>query len=475
MDVQELLTEGSLSAIKKAVLDRKCSVRDIADWYVKRIEASRLNAVRVLSPRAMDDARQLDDEASAGRVRGPLHGVPVLLKDNILTGDGMTTSVGCAALLDFKAIADATVVRKLRSAGALILGKTNLTELADYVSDVMPSGFSSAGGTVINPHTKDAYGRGLGSSVGSAAAIAASLAPIALGTETQNSIQTPAIASSVYGFKPSVGRISRAGVVPLVPSQDSPGLLARSIEDIVCMFGVLAGADACDTASLPEIAYQTSPRRRDPATTRIGVVRRFTTDRADLQKELPLFEAALRDLSAAGATIIDPCDLPAAEQLLKVRSSVFPTEFKAALNGFLERNGAPCGIDSIGTLIQWNEARPDMIPFGQSLLIAAAKTTGLDNQTYIDDRRRDIVLSRQSGIDAALLASDADVLIAPMDAIAKCTGKAGAPVLAIPLGLDTEGLPFGITLIASNGDDSKLLDIGAAVAAIVGKPVALPL
>lgn len=474
--MQDLLLDGSLAAIHQAVLNRKFSVREIATWYIDRIEAfgksEGLNAVRVLSPRVLETAKQLDNEVSSGRIRGPLHGIPVLLKDNILTGDGMSATAGAAALLDFTPKRDATIVRRLRDAGALILGKTNLTEFADYVSEVMPSGFSGAGGMVKNPHGKDDYGRGQGSSVGSAAAVAASLAPIALGSETQNSIQTPASVSSIFGFKPSVGSVSRAGVVPLVPSQDSPGPLARSVEDIVRLLSVIAGADCRDSLSVPAgLSRHPGAHRRDPNSIRIGVPRRTIADRADLASVMSLFEATLTELSKSGVTIIDHCDLPAAEQLQDVRSSVFRTEFKAALNAFLEENDSPCGIASLDTLIRWNEKTPSAIPFGQSLLLAAAETKGLDDSLYISDRRRDIVLSRQAGIDAALRLSDADVLIAPMSAAAKCTGKAGAPVLAIPVGLDSKGHPFGVTIFASMGQDATLLEIGAVLAAIVGNRV----
>ncbi len=327
------------------------SICEIAGWYLDRIErldraGPSFNAVRILSPDVLDVARRLDKELSSGRVRGPLHGIPVLLKDNILTGDGMTAAAGAAALVKFRPARDATVVRRLRAAGALVLGKTNLTEFADYVSDVMPSGFSGAGGMVKNPHGSLDYGRGLGSSVGSAAAVAASFAPVALGSETQNSIQTPASGSSVFGFKPSVGTVSRAGVVPLVPSQDSPGLLARSVEDAALLFSVLAGADCRDTLSVVAALDRNGGlTHRDPKSIRIGVPRRAVADRADLESVMPQFEAALVELAKNGVTIIDPCDLPAAEQLQEARSSVFRTEFKAALNVFLEENGGPCGIE----------------------------------------------------------------------------------------------------------------------------------
>jgi amidase len=475
--MQDLLLEGSLAAIHHAVLNRKISVVDTATWYLERIQTSSapagLNAVRVVSPQALENARQLDNEVASGRIRGPLHGIPILLKDNILTGDGMTATAGAAALLKFAPKRDATIARRLRDAGALILGKTNLTEFADYVSDVMPSGFSSAGGMVKNPHGNADYGRGLGSSVGSAAAVAASLAPIALGSETQNSIQTPACVTSVFGFKPSVGTVSRAGIVPLVPSQDSPGPLGRSIEDIALLFSVITGADCRDTATIPAwLERRPGGFSRDPKTIRIGVPRRTIADRADLANVMPQFEATLSALSKAGVVIIDPCDLPAAEQLQDVRSSVFRTEFKAALNAFLDEHDSPCGISSIEALVSWNDKTPSAIPFGQSLLLAAAATKGLDDPGYIADRRRDIALSRHAGVDAALHFSNADVLIAPMSAAAKCTGKAGAPVLAIPVGLDAGSLPFGVTMFASWGQDAAVLQVGATVAAIVGHRVA---
>jgi amidase len=431
-----------------------------------------LNAVRVLSPHVLDHARQLDEELASGRIRGPLHGIPFLLKDNITTGDGMTTTAGAAALLAFLPKRDAAVVGRLRAAGALILGKSNLTEFADYVSDVMPSGFSGAGGMVKNPHGGIDYGRGLGSSVGSAAAVAAGLAPIALGSETQNSIQTPASVSSVYGFKPSVGMVSRAGIVPLVPSQDSPGPLARSVEDIVWLLSVAVGADCRDGLTIPSASWRRpGASRRERTAIRIGVPRRGVADRSDFQTIMPEFEALLSELSKEGVVVIDPCDLPSAEQLQEVRSSVFRTEFKASLDAFLEDNANPCGIDSLATLIRWNEQEPSAIPFGQSLLLAAVETRGLDDPIYVADRRRDIALSRAAGIDAALRLADAHALIAPMDAAAKCTGKAGAPVLAIPVGLDARGRPFGVTLFASVGHDAALLEIGATVAAIIGHSV----
>lgn len=472
--IDSILSSGSLGELHQAILDKKLSVTECANWYIKKIETSgpALNAVRSLSPQALDHARQLDEEIAAGRARGPLHGIPLLLKDNIATGDGMPMSAGSLALEKFIPKRDAEIVQRLRQAGALILGKTNLTEFADYVSDVMPSGFSGVGGMVKNPQTMRDYGRGLGSSVGSAAAVAASLAPIAIGSETQNSIQTPASVSSVFGFKPSVGTVSCKGMIPLVPSQDAPGPLGRSIEDLALILGVIKGADCGDGQTLSGTLRLRKPQgRRDPKSVRIGVPRRLIADRPDLESVMSDFEARLSELSKAGVMIVDPCDLPSAEQLHEVRSSVFRTEFKAALNAFLVENESPRGISSLADIISFNEQTPSAIPYGQSLLKLAHDTKGLSDPTYMSDRRRDIALSRRAGIDAALWFSEADVLIAPMSAAAKCTGKAGAPVLAIPSGLSARGEPFGVTVFASLGGDNEVFEVGVMIASIIAQRV----
>lgn len=465
--VQACLEGGSIRDIGAQLRAGRLSVVEAVGFYLARIEAldragPALNAVREVSARALDEARAADAALAAGRDLGPLHGIPVLLKDNVFV-QGMAAAAGAAALANFRPAREATLVRRLRCAGAILLGKTNLTEFADYVSDVMPSGFSGAGGVVKNPHGIE-YARGQGSSVGSAAGVAAALAPAAIGSETQNSIQTPASFSSVVGYKPSVGRVSRYGLVPLVPSQDSPGPLARSVADALLVACALSGPDPRDTATLarlPAIAGRACARPL--GTVRIGVPRRQMAGRPEFGAFLPLFESALDALGRAGATLIDPCDLPSAEALQEARSSVFRTEFKAALNAMLEDLAAPCGIGSLQELIRWNEMHPGTIPYGQSLLIAAESAAGLDDPGYRADRARDLALSVEGGIKAALASGDADVLIAPMGAAAKCTGKAGAPAISIPAGADAGGTPFGVTLFAAPGDDGPLLSIALAV------------
>lgn len=462
-DLERCLERGSIAQLHAQFLARRISVEEAVGWFLARIAAisdsgPTINAVREVSARAMENARIADCEFAEGRDRGLLHGIPVLIKDNILTGDGMAASAGAAALGSFLPNYDAPIVRRLRDAGAIVLGKTNLTEFADYVSDVMPSAFSGAGGIVRNPHGFE-YGRGQGSSVGSAAGVAASLAMCAIGTETGNSIQTPAACSSVTGYKPSVGVLDCSGIFPLVPSQDSPGPLTRSVGDAALVAAVLSGADARS----PEWVHGASL-----AGVRIGVPRRQIADRPEYAPVMSLFEQCLSRLSKAGATVVDPCDFPSADRLEAVRSSVFRTEFKQALNAFLGAHRAPCGIDSLQTLIAWNQAHPSVIPYGQSLLIAANATCGLEEPGYRLDRARDIALSRTEGIDATLAMCAVHALVAPMGAAAKCTGKAGAPVVTIPAGLDALGAPFGISVFASTGDDRRLLSIAVAIEQIIG-------
>ena len=473
-DIENVLMRGSIAELRALYVERHLSVTDAVNWYLSRIndisqKGPAINAVREVSLRAIDDAKRADVAIASGEDLQALHGIPVLLKDNILTGDGMKAAAGAAALRDFQPDDDAMLVKRLRSAGAIVLGKTNLTEFADFVSDVMPSGHSGNGGVVKNPHGIE-YGRGQGSSVGSAAAVAASLCMFAIGTETQNSIQTPASYSSVVGYKPTVGLISTAGIVPLVPSQDSPGPLTRSVEDAILVASVLVVTDVRDKASLISSREMLDGLScQGLKDIRVGVMRKQMADREEFLPFLPFFENVLKKLSTAGATVIDPCDLPSAEQLQEVRSSVFRTEFKASLNNFLQENESPCGIDSMESLIAWNEAHPECIPYGQSLLLASNATKGIDDAQYQSDRARDISLSVTEGIDAAMNMFDVDVLIAPMGAAAKLTGKAGAPVIAIPCGMGPDLTPFGVTIIAKVGDDARLLAIGSQIERVVGE------
>lgn len=473
-----LLETGSCAEIGAAYRARSLSIADAVGWYLDRIERLNgtgpgINAVKSVSQTALAEAHALDAELGRGVDRGPLLGIPVMIKANVMMGPDYTVHAGVAAFRDFRPAITATLVTRLRVAGAIILGQTNMTEFADYVSDIMPAEFSGAGGVVRNPHGI-AYGRGQGSSVGSAAAVAAGFATLAVGGETQNSIQTPASYSSVTGFKPSIGALTRAGIMPLVPTQDAPGFLGRCVADVAMAVAAVQGPDSRDPLSMDQpVAHHVRPRAKPQALAqvRIGVPRRAMADREQFAEVLPLFDAALAALASAGAVLIDPCDLPSAEQLQDVRSCVFATEFKASLNATLEDHEPADGIKSLTDLIAWNEDHPEHIPYGQSLLIAADATLGISSPVYLADKLRDHILSRTAGIDAAVAIGDVDVLIAPMGAAAKCTGKAGAPTLAIPVGKSSDGTPFGVTLYTSLGRDADLLAVGALVEAAIGKRV----
>lgn len=458
-DIATLLSAGSARSIGAAIAAGTASSVEVTTWYLQRIEQydaapDGLNCVRSISPLALAAARQADMEIAAGKWRGPLHGVPYLLKDNIFTTDGSTASAGCQALAGFVPALEATLVARLREAGAVLLGKTNLTEFADFVSDTMPSEFSGAGGVVRHPLGLR-YDRGQGSSIGSAAAVSARLCAFAIGTETQNSIQAPALHTSIVGFKPSVGRVSCHGVVPLVPSQDAPGVLALNVLDAALVFQAMAGTGS--TSAITSLHGL-----------RIGIPRRYIADNVLTDARKPAFEHALQALAQAGAIIVDPCDLPSAEQLHEVRSCVFRSEFKASLDRLLGQL-QPCGMTSMQDIIDWNRDHPEAIPYGQSLLEAAQASPAITSPQYLADRQRDIALSLAEGIHAALEAGAADVLLAPMSAAAKCTGKAGAPVLAIPLGADADGLPFGVTVFSKPGEDAMVLKAGALIEKLIGR------
>lgn len=473
MDLSSLLSVGTARSIGEAIAARKATSTDVTAWYLQRIGqfnagAQGLNCVRSVSPLALEQAGFADADLAAGRWRGPLHGVPFLVKDNVFTADGSAASAGCKALAGFIPPYEAALVKRLRDAGAVLLGKTNLTEFADFVSDTMPTEFSGASGVVRHPFGLR-YGRGLGSSVGSAAAVAARLCAFAIGSETQNSIQAPAIHTSIVGFKPSVGRVSRHGVIPLVPSQDSPGPLTITVDDAMLVYQAMAGPDANDPATLGEFA-QCPHVGGSIRGMRIGVPRKYMADVVGAEAGRA-FERVLSSLADAGALIIDPCDLPAARQLSEVRSSVFRTEFKESLNSLL-REHHPCGIASLQDIIEWNRVHPEAIPYGQSLLEAANATSGTSAEQYIADRQRDIELSLEEGIRGALQAGAADVLLAPMAVAAKCTGKAGAPVVAVAVGEDELGLPFGATVFAEPGSDDLVLYAAAAIENVVGRRIA---
>lgn len=440
-----------------------------------------IGAVVELNPDAEAIARAMDAERRAGRVRGPLHGIPVLLKDNVDTGDRMATTAGSLALLDSPAAADATAAARLRRAGAVLLGKTNLSEWANFRSSRSTSGWSARGGLTRNPHALDRNPSG--SSSGSAAAVAAGLCPLAVGTETDGSIVSPAGACGVVGLKPTVGRTSRAGVVPIAHSQDSVGALARSVADAAALFAALAGPDARDpaTAGAPSAlpADHRSWLDRDGLRgARLGVARRGLFGHSPHADAVAL--EAIRAMRDAGAEIVDPADLPSMESLEGDRSEfeVLLYEFRADLNAYLAgRPGLPVG--DLGGVIAFNTRHADreMPFFGQETLLRAQAKGPLEDAGYVAALERSRRLAGPEGIDAALTRHGLDALVAPTGAPAGLTdlvhgdrslggtsspaARAGYPLITVPAGFRF-GLPLGVTFMGPAWSEPTLIRLAFA-------------
>ena len=485
------LVDRSIDELAADLADGRMSARELTHAYIDRIEATNdsgpcLRAVNDINPDALDIADQLDSERRSGDVRGPLHGIPILIKENIDTADRMPTTAGSLALLDLAKPQDAGVAEKLRNAGAVILGKTNLSEFANFRSTRSSSGWSGRGGQCVNPYQLDRSPSG--SSSGSGVAASASLAAGTLGTETDGSIVSPANASGVVGMKPTVGLTSRAGVIPIAASQDSIGPMCRTVADAAVLLAAIAGADARDQATLdaPAIDWDLT-KILDPGGlngARIGVAREvYWGFHPDVEA---LAEQALVALREAGAEIVDPANIPTAKEIAggwppapdNSRRTVLQFEFKAGLNAYLsERSGS---IRTLSDLIAWNAAHPDLeMPwFGQELLEQSDACGPLTDANYLKAIARNHRLSREEGIDAALREHRLDAIVAPTGAPAwkidllnggggtrgGCStppAMAGYPVITVPMGA-IHGMPVGFSFIGTAWSDAKLLRLAYA-------------
>ncbi len=425
------------------------------------------------------------DGPPPGHTRRPLLGVPVLVKDNLDTAGRLGTTAGSLALADAPPARDATAVARLREAGAVVLGKTNLSEWANFRSRHSSSGWSAVGGQTRNPHALDRSPGG--SSSGSGAAVAAGLAPLAVGTETDGSILCPAAVCGVVGVKPTRGLVSRAGVVPIAASQDSVGPIARSVVDAALLLGVLAGADPADPATLERPAdlpaeYTQFCRVRGLEGTRIGVPRAFYSGYHPAADGV--VEEALRALREAGATLVDPVDVPTAAELDESEDelTVFFHEFHDGLERYL--GGRPGDRDAcprtLAGLIAFNEAhaREELALFGQDLFVAAAATGGLDAPEYRQALERNLRRARRDGLDAALDGAGLDALVVltmpPAWSIDQVNGDptlragysaaavAGYPSLSLPVG-SVDGLPVGLSFLGRAWSEPTLLRLASAL------------
>lgn len=459
------------------------SVR-LVEWYIRRISnldsnGPRLHSIAEVNPEAIAIARRLDEERKARGPRGPLHGIPIVLKDNIATTDGMETTAGSLALVGSLPRKEAFVVRKLREAGAVVLGKTNLSEWANFRSSNSSSGWSGRGGQVRNPYVLDRSP--CGSSSGSSVAVSANLASAAVGTETDGSILCPSSVSCVVGIKTTLGLVSRAGVVPIAHSQDTVGPIARTVTDAAIMLGAMAGADEDD----PATRLGRGRSRRDYTKfldpdglkgSRVGVPREVYFGYSDRADEIA--EDAVKRMKRLGARIIDPANIPTAKQMGEGEMTVLLYEFKAELNRYL-RGLRESRVRSLKDVIEFNEkhASQELKYFGQDILIKAQKTTDLKDKKYLKALKRDLVLSRRKGIDLVMSKHSLDALVTPTTSPAwtvdlvdgdhglggssQPAALAGYPAITVPAGL-AFGLPVGITFMGRAYSEPTLIRLAYA-------------
>ena len=445
---KEWLPEATIRDMQEKMEREEVTAEELVTMYLAEISETdrNVNSVLEVNPDAMQIARMLDYERRMTGPRSGLHGIPVLLKDNMDTGDRMHTSAGSLALKEHYAGEDAFLVKKLRDAGAVILGKTNMTEWANFMSDKMTNGWSSRGGQVKNPYGPFDVG---GSSSGSAAAVAANLAAASVGTETTGSIIEPASQNSLVGIKPTVGAVSRTGVIPLSVTQDTPGPFGRTVEDALMVFRALTGTDPEDPVTALSAVWAGTDWDAvlDPEAlngVRIGVARNIFEREADTGV-MKRFDEALGALRDCGAEVIDDIDLGVMEDDLGY--DVLLHEFKSALNGYLGRTEPGNPIRSLADVIGFNNCHPDeTLRFGQNLLEESERTSGtLTERGYLEALERNRHLAAEVALESAFRKHRIDALVFPKSHGCSFGAAAGYPGVAVPFGAGEEGEPFGIT------------------------------
>lgn len=465
--IHKLMTGGSrVSAIQEFWQRRHKGLETAEEWVWTCLTAiashnARLNAIKELNPYAMGLAQTADRTYGQGAV-GPLHGVPIVVKDNVAVQSDMHTTAGSLALAEAYATGEAFIVRKLRAAGAIILGKTNLTEWANFMADHMPNGYSALGGQVLNPYGPGVFDVG-GSSSGSGAAVAAGMAPVAIGTETSGSILSPSSQNSLVGIKPTVGLVSRSGIIPIAYSQDTAGPMAKTVADAALVLSVLQGYDSADPVTAMAPGYPDYVRDLDPQglrQVRIGVPRHIYWDDTT-DEERALFEQALDLMRRHGATIIDPADIDTAGA--DWTYDVLLYEFRVAVNAYLAQwlQGAPRTLQEV---IAFNSSHPaKALKYGQAVLIESEGTQGrLTDARYLRGRHQDLIWSRQEGIDRTLARHDLDALVFLGAKGADIAARAGYPSVTVPLGYTREGRPLAMTFTGSAFQEARLIRMAFA-------------
>jgi amidase len=454
--------------------------------YVERISAMdqsgpAINAVLELNPDAEAIAAQLDTERKSGKVRGPLHGIPVLIKDNIDTADKMHTSAGSLALADNIATKDSFVAERLRAAGAVILGKTNLSEWANFRSTHSTSGWSGRGGQTRNPYALDRTPSG--SSSGSGSAAAASYCAVAIGTETDGSVTSPSAVAGLVGIKPTVGLIGRSGIIPIAHSQDTAGPMTRTVRDAAILLGALTGVDSRDPATKASAGrsltdYTTALDKNGLRGARIGVARKhYTGYHAETDK---LLASAIDLMKQHGATIVDPADIATAGKTDDSEFDLLLYEFKADLNAYLNQLEPKVAVHSLADVIAFNSrnASRELRYFGQEIMEQAQRKGPLTEKKYLDTLASNRRLMGAQGIDATMAKYKLDALIAPTQGPAGLidlvngdpggggsftapAAVAGYPHVTVPMGL-VRGLPVGLSFVGRAWSEAALLKLAYA-------------
>ena len=466
--------EASIADLQARMKSGKLTSRALTEAYLARIRKldPKLHSVIEVNPDAVAIATKLDQERREKGPRGPLHGIPVLIKDNLSTGDKMLTTAGSLALAGSHAPKDSFAAAQLRKAGAVILGKTNLSEWANIRSTHSSSGWSARGGQTNNPYALDR--NPCGSSSGTGSAIAASLAAAGVGSETDGSIVCPSTHQALVGIKPTLGLVSRTGIVPISRSQDTAGPMARTVADAAALLGALAGADADDetTAKAQPQDYTQYLKSGALKGARIGVVRAKTFGQSPAADRVAL--AAIEVLKAQGAEIVDPADIPHLGEYDDAELDVLLTEFKADIGPFLEKWAPDAKVRSLDDLIAFNKehAATEMPFFGQELFEQAAKKGGLDSAEYKKSLETCRRLARTEGLDAVLAQHNLDALVAPTGGAPWLTdlvtgdhfgmssstppAVAGYPAITVPAGWE-KGVPLGITFMGRAFSEPKLV------------------
>jgi amidase len=475
------LDEIAISDLQDGMKSGKLTARSLVEKYTARIQeidksGPSINSVIELNPDAESVADALDQERKAKGPRGPLHGIPVLIKDNIATADRMMTTAGSLALLGSKPPKDSGVVQRLRTAGAVILGKTNLSEWANIRSSHSTSGWSGRGGLTRNPYALDR--NPCGSSSGTGAGISANLAAVGIGTETDGSIVCPSSSNGLAGIKPTVGLVSRAGIIPISHSQDTAGPMCRTVKDAAILLGALTGVDPDDSAtaasagkSQTDYAQYCDPDGLKGA--RIGVARKYFgfSDAVDA-----LMEQTLDVLRKQGATLVDPADIPTLGKFDDSEFMIFLYELKADLNAYLARLGPNAPVHTLKEIIEFNERNraKEMPYFGQDVFVKSEAKGALTEKEYVDAVAKNHQLARTEGIDALMDQHHLDAIVAPTGGPAWLTdlvngdhvaggssnaaAVAGYPNINVTTGY-LSGLPVGISFFGRAWSEPNLIKL----------------